>query len=303
MSLADLVSSGLVRRDHSFSSMTTYKFGGPARWYAEIGTDHDLVGLLEARRLEDEPPPVFVLGRGSNVVVSDRGFEGLVIRLVGDFNTTLIEEDLVTAGAGVPLPVLARYCSSQGRGGLEFYVGIPGSVGGAVVMNAGCHGSVTAEWLEEATLVDVETAGTRTADPIQLELSYRHSAIGPNEIVTGARFRTVERAQQESEEMMREVTAWRRAHQPGGTFNAGSVFKNPPGDAAGRIIDAAGLKGYRRGGVAVSERHANFFVADAEAQGQDVFDLVNAVRREIRQRTGIDLEPEIRFIGDFGESS
>ena len=224
MSLADLVSSGLVRRDHSFSGMTTYKFGGPARWYAEIGTDQDLVELLEARRMEDEPPPVFVLGRGSNVVVSDRGFEGLAIRLVGDFNSTQIEDGIVTAGAGVPLPVLARYCSSHGRGGLEFYVGIPGSVGGAVVMNAGCHGSDTAEWLIAATLVDVEAAEMRTADPIQLDLSYRHSAVGANEVVTGARFRTVERPQREGERLMREITAWRRAHQPGGTFNAGSVF-------------------------------------------------------------------------------
>lgn len=302
MSLADLVSSGLIRRDHSFSGLTTYKFGGPARWYAEMGTEHDLVRLLEARRAEDEPPPVFVLGRGSNVVISDRGFDGLVIRLVGDFNSVLIEQGIASAGAGVPLPVLARYCSSHGRGGLEFYVGIPGTVGGAVVMNAGCHGSDTAGWLVDATLVDIETAGMRTADPIELGLSYRHSAVGSNEVVTGARFRTVERAQGEGERLMREITAWRRAHQPGGTFNAGSVFKNPPGDAAGRIIDAAGLKGYRRGGVAVSERHGNFFVAEAEARAQDVFDLVNAVRTEIRQRTGIDLEPEILFIGEFGES-
>lgn len=303
MSLADLVSSGLVRRDHHFSGMTTYKFGGPARWYAETGSDHDLVKVLEARREEDHPPPVFVLGRGSNVVISDRGFEGLVIRLVGDFNSVTIEEGLVTAGAGVPLPMLARHCSSYGRGGLEFYVGIPGSVGGAVVMNAGCHGSATAEWLVDATLVDIETVEIRTADPVRLELSYRHSAVGSNEVVTGARFRTVERSQTEGERLMREITAWRRAHQPGGTFNAGSVFKNPPGDAAGRIIDAAGLKGYRCGGASVSERHANFFVAEEQARAQDVFDLVNAVRTEIRRRTGIDLEPEIRFIGEFGDSS
>jgi UDP-N-acetylmuramate dehydrogenase len=281
--------------------MTTYKFGGPARWYAEIGTGQELMMLLEARRAEAEPPSVFVLGRGSNVVVSDQGFDGLVIHLVGDFNSIFIESGVVIAGAGVSLPMLARHCSSHGRGGLEFYVGIPGTVGGAVVMNAGGHGSDTAEWLIDATLVDIETAGMRIADPFQLDLSYRHSTVGSHELVTRARFRTVERAVGESEQLMREITSWRRAHQPGGTFNAGSVFKNPPGDAAGRIIDAAGLKGYRRGGAAVSERHANFFVAEPEACAQDVFDLVSAVRAEVSQRTGIDLEPEIRFVGDFGE--
>jgi UDP-N-acetylmuramate dehydrogenase len=301
VSLTELLASDLVRCDHSFSGMTTYKFGGPARWYAEIGTEGELMRVLAARRGEAEPPPVFVLGRGSNVVVSDQGFDGLVIRLVGDFNSISLEEAVIRAGAGVPLPVLARYCASISRGGLEFYVGIPGTVGGAVVMNAGGHGSDTSEWLLDATLIDMATAEKRTAGPGELGLSYRRSAVSPNEIVIGARFRTVERAPGEGEQLMREITAWRRAHQPGGTFNAGSVFKNPPGDAAGRIIDAAGLKGVRCGGAAVSERHANFFVAEEGATAQDVFDLVNMVRSEIRQRTGVDLQPEIRFIGEFGE--
>ncbi|MDJ0924901.1 MAG: UDP-N-acetylmuramate dehydrogenase [Acidimicrobiia bacterium] len=301
MSLADLIPSGLVRRDHSFSGSTTYKFGGPAAWYAEVDSDKDLEQLLDARRLETNPPPVFVLGKGSNVVIADAGYAGLVIKLSGDFNLIASEEDAVVAGAAVSLPRLARFCAAHDRGGLEFYVGIPGTVGGAVVMNAGGHGSNTAEWLIEATVVDIDTGAVQIDDPASLGLAYRHSRIGPGEIVVRARFRTIARPAAEGERLMREITAWRREHQPGGTFNAGSVFKNPPGDAAGRIIDAAGLKGLRCGGVSVSERHANFFVADGEAKAQDVYDLVMQVKSTIEQETGVELEPEIRFIGEFGD--
>ena len=302
MSLADLVPSGVVRRDHSFSGLTTYKFGGPASWYAEVESDDDLTRVLAARRGEVDPPPVFVLGKGSNVVIADAGYKGLVIKLGGEFNAVLLEGDELVAGAAVSLPRLARYCSSQGRGGFEFFVGIPGTVGGAVVMNAGGHGSETAEWLIDATVVDIDTGDSRIDDPVGLGLSYRHSRIGPGEIVVRATFRTIPRPIEEGEKLMRDITAWRRQHQPGGTYNAGSVFKNPPGDAAGRIIDSAGLKGFRCGGVSVSERHANFFVAESGARARDVHELVMRVQQIIADETGVKLEPEIRFIGDFGDS-
>ena len=303
MSLDDLIASGLIRRNQGISGLTTYKFGGVASWYAEVGTQSDLEQILAQRNRAAEPVPLFVLGRGSNVVVSDTGFPGLVIRLVGDFSDLYWEGTAVVAGAGVALPRLARFCAAAGRGGLEFYVGIPGSVGGAIAMNAGGHGADTATWLIDATVLDIESGTVSIDNPAGLELSYRHSRIGPADIVLSARFRTVERARREGEELMREITAWRRERQPGGTFNAGSVFKNPTGDAAGRIIDAAGLKGFRCGGAAVSEKHANFFVATDDACAQDVFDLVATVQRLVRERAGIDLEPEIRFIGEFGDPS
>ncbi len=294
MRLSELEERGLVHRSVSLAGMTTYKFGGSAAWYAEVGTLSELATVADV-----EGVPAVVLGRGSNVVVSDRGYDGIVIKLAGEFNEIELDGDEAIAGGAVSLPRLARTCSSAGRGGLEWYVGIPGSVGGAVAMNAGGHGSDTAECLITATVYDMFTGRTTEEAPADLDLSYRHSRLQSNHVVVAARFRTVSRPRKESEALMREITAWRKEHQPGGTFNAGSVFKNPPGDAAGRLIDSLGLKGLGVGGVAVSQRHANFFTADGTACAQDVFDLVHEVQRRVQDAAGITLEPEIRFIGDF----
>jgi len=202
----------------------------------------------------------------------------------------------------MPLPKLARFAVGEDRGGLEFLVGIPGSVGGAVRMNAGGHGSDTATWLIEAAILDRGTLSTTRRGPDELDLSYRHSNLGDDDLVVSGRFRTLDQPKAAGEEILREITRWRKQHQPGGTLNAGSVFKNPPDDAAGRVIDSLGLKGYRRGGVAVSEVHANFFVSDPDATAQDVWDLVWAVRRRVGEETATWLEPELRFLGEFEAS-
>lgn len=288
-----------IRPDVELGPLTTYKLGGPAAWFADAGSEPALREILASAADLD----LLVLGRGSNVVVSDRGFPGLVVRLTGDFLTaSVVDGDSVSAGGGMPLPKLARFAVAEGRGGLEFFVGIPGSVGGAVRMNAGGHGSDTSAWLFEATILDRRSLTTALRSPSDLSLSYRHSNLGDDELVVEARFRTIEQPRSRGEEILREVTRWRKQHQPGGTLNAGSVFKNPQGDAAGRVIDSLGLKGYRRGGVAVSEVHANFFVSHAGATAQDVWDLVWAVRRRVGEETGIWLEPELRFVGDFEAS-
>jgi UDP-N-acetylmuramate dehydrogenase len=298
VSLEVLERKGLVKSDYPLAGTTTYKFGGPAAWYAEVGSLDGLTTVLSATDL-----PCLVIGRGSNMVISDAGYPGLVVRLVGEFNEVDVADGVASAGAGVALPRLARSCAAADRGGLEFFVGIPGSVGGAVVMNAGGHGSDTAEWLIEALVLDLLTGRVKQDDATGLELSYRHSRLQSNHIVLSARFRTIARPKEESEALMREITTWRKQYQPGGTLNAGSVFKNPPGDAAGRIIDELGLKGLRVGGVAISDRHANFFVADASARAQDVFDLVHRVQQVVAEQTGVVLQPEVRFVGDFGEST
>ena len=297
--LDQLVDDGLIVASADVGALTTYKFGGPARWLATVHSHEELRGVVDAR-LASGIPDVVVLGRGSNLVISDAGIDGLVIRLAGEFLDIGIGDDgVVTAGGAVPLPRLARAAAKAGRGGLEWYIGIPGSVGGAVCMNAGGHGSETSEWLVDADVVSLNDGAARTCDVAALDLSYRHSSIGANDIVMSARFRTIARQVEEGEQMLREITQWRRDHQPGGTFNAGSVFKNPPGDAAGRIIDSIGLKGFSVGGAAVSRRHANFFEAAAGATAQDVYDLVWAVRSKVRDATGVELVPEIRFVGEF----
>lgn len=297
---ADLERAGTVSASVPLARLTTYRFGGPTRYFAEIATVHDLDRIVTG--LIAEPLDVLVIGRGSNLVISDSGFDGLAIRLSGEFLAIEFDDDHAHVGGAVALPRLAWAAVRSGRRGLEFLVGIPGSVGGAVTMNAGCFGSETSEWLIHADLVHLHTGAKRRATPADLEHAYRHSNVAPDELVTSATFRTVPGDQAEGEGKIREITSWRKETQPGGTFNAGSVFKNPEGDAAGRLIDVAGLKGLSVRRASVSERHANFFVASPDARAQDVYDLVATVQARVFEHSGLWLTPEIRFAGEFEDN-
>jgi UDP-N-acetylmuramate dehydrogenase len=296
-----LVATGRARPHAQLAHLTTYKLGGPARWLVETASEEEVLAAGTAATAAGVE--LLVLGRGSNLVIADTGFDGVVLRLVGDLATVELEPSgEVRAGAGASLPVVARQAAKWGRRGLEFFVGVPGSVGGAVRMNAGCHGRETVDVLLAARVVDTVRGNVGDRPAESLGLGYRNSALGPTEVVVGARFRTEAGTTAESEEEMRQVTRWRRLHQPGGTLNAGSVFANPEGDAAGRIIDHLGLKGFRVGGASVSTKHANFFVVEPGATAQDVHDLVWAVRRRVGEATGVWLRPEVRFAGNFAHS-
>jgi UDP-N-acetylmuramate dehydrogenase len=287
-----------VRRDHMLAASTTYKLGGPADFYVEAESEAQLQEAIEAARLDEIG--VMIVGRGSNLVVADTGWRGLAVRLGPAFSfVDLSEADVAHAGGATPLPGLARESTQAGRGGLEFFVGIPGSVGGAVRMNAGGHGSDTARVLIAARVLDSETTEYSNRTPADMEMSYRHTNLGRNDVVVSARFRTHAIDPEEGREIIREITRWRRQHQPGGTLNAGSVFKNPAEAPAGKVIDELGLKGYAVGGVSISHKHANFFEAGPEATAADVYRLVQQVRELVEQETGIRLETEIQFVGDF----
>lgn len=291
-----------VEENVPLAPITTYKMGGPARWYWEPPDGETLARAAgAAARCGVETA---VLGRGSNAVVSDEGFDGLVIRLAAGFRDIEVfrGRGRIRAGAAVALPQLARRSAERGLGGLEFYVGIPGTVGGAVAMNAGFFGTETAEVLISAVVLDIARGEAVERAAADLGLGYRTSSLDAGEVVLEADFRVGAGDPVVSAARMREATRWRKKRQPGGTLNAGSVFRNPPGGYAGRIIDQLGLKGLRRGGVRVSERHANFFVADKGASAQDVYDLAQAVRMRVREETGVELEPEIRFVGRFADS-
>jgi UDP-N-acetylmuramate dehydrogenase len=297
--LDHLVATGEVREYVAVSGLTTYKVGGPARFFLEAQNEAQLVAI--GRALGDEP--LLVLGRGSNLIVSDQGFPGLVVRLGSGFVRTEFNEDGgVISGGATPMPALARSCARAGRGGLEFLIGIPGSVGGGVRMNAGCHGSETREVLESARVIHMRGGLVSDRTPDDLAMTYRHTDLGDDEIVVSAAYRTEPREQATIEEAMRSIITWRREHQPGGTLNAGSVFKNPPGDSAGRIIDSLGLKGTQVGGAHVSTKHANFFVAERSVKAQDIYDLVSLVRLRVGVETGVWLDPEVRFAGPFRAS-
>lgn len=295
-----LMAAGRVWGDVRLGSLTTYKLGGPARFYIEVSSEDELPGL--ARALVHDPVPVLIIGRGSNLVISDQGWPGLAIRFGFAFMEIGIgpePDQVVTAGAATTLPRLARETVNRGRGGLEFYVGIPGSVGGAVHTNAGGHGSETADWLISVRIFDLGAAEFRTLSSSDLNFEYRSSSLQATDLVVSADFRTEPTDVAEGQAHLREITRWRRTHQPGGTLNAGSVFRNPAGDAAGRIIDDLGLKGFRVGGASVSSKHANFFEAAPDATAQDVYDLVAEIRRRVLEKTGIDLVPEVQFAGHF----
>lgn len=291
MNPAALVENGVLQEGVLLHQLTTYKLGGPARWYFEPSSPDELDHVVPVE------VPVLIVGRGSNLVIADSGFDGLVIRLGKPFNHRRLDGSTLVAGGATPLPAVAREAARLERSGLEWFVGIPGSVGGAVRMNAGCFGSETADVLTEAHVLDLATGAHRTATPGDLDLSYRHSNLADHELVLAASFDTGSGDRAESERLMREITRWRRDHQPGGTLNAGSVFRNPSGEAAGAIIDRLGLKGMRVGGASVSTKHANFFVADADASAADVHALVRAVQEAVRVATGIELQPELTFAG------
>ncbi|MFP5331848.1 MAG: UDP-N-acetylmuramate dehydrogenase [Acidimicrobiia bacterium] len=293
--MTTLTSLPFVRTEVAVGPLTTYKLGGPASYYAEVSDRDELEAVIAA--WQGSGLPLLVLGRGSNLVVADEGIDALVLRLVGAFGSVEMQSGHVWAGAAARLPQLARAAVAAGRLGLEFYVGIPGSVGGAVRQNAGGHGRETRDVLADATVLDARTGVVSVRDKVALDLSYRHSSIAPTDVVLDARFEYVAGDPGVGEATMREITRWRREHQPGGTYNAGSVFKNPPGDSAGRIIDSLGLKGTRVGDVSVSDKHANFFVAGPEATAADLHQLVLEVRAIVEARTGIGLEVEIQFEG------
>lgn len=292
-----MIDHASIHIDVPLAPLTTYKVGGRARWFAEPQDLEELRSILDLVPVDTE---IVVLGRGSNVVIADVGVDGLVLRLGGGFAAIDVGGvDRVVAGAGAALPKLARAAASAGMAGLGFYVGIPGSVGGAVVMNAGGHGSDTAEVLTEAVVVDLRTGSLTKRDVKALGLSYRHSDLKVSEVVVQATFVTSPGDPVELEEELRAITRWRKEHQPGGTLNAGSVFKNPDHATAGAIIDSCGLKGISVGSVQVSPVHANFLVASGEASAGDIHRFVLEIRDRVLAKTGIELEPEIRFIGPF----
>jgi len=293
--LEDLVADGMVSNDVPLGPLTTYKSGGPARYFAQVEDAESLSVLVEASVPSEIP--VLVLGRGSNIVVSDAGFSGLVIKLGRGFGRISVDVTSVTAGAAASLARVARTSVEAGVRGLEFFVGIPGSVGGAVRQNAGCFGTETGDRLITATVIDLREGGVTQRTPEGLELSYRHSNVASPELVIEAEFRGSTGDVEEGLAEIRRITRWRKDNQPGGTLNAGSVFKNPPHIAAGALIDSLGLKGLRVGDVEVSSKHANFFIAGPAATSADIRLLVEEVKDRVFDMSGTILEPEIQFVG------
>jgi len=283
-----------ARADVAIGPMTTYRVGGPAALFVRVEDESDLAALAAAVRATGVA--TLAVGRGSNLLVADRGFDGVAFTLGDAFAEITHQGPLVTAGAAASLPVVARRTVSWGLTGFEWAVGVPGSIGGAVRMNAGGHGADMAASLARVRVVDL-TAGEDGIVPASaLDLRYRGSSIGAASLVVWAELALAPGDRAAGEAEISEIVQWRRANQPGGQ-NAGSVFTSPPGDSAGRVVDAAGCKGLRHGTAEVSAKHANFIQADEGGSADDVWALMGEVRARVHARTGIDLVPETCLVG------
>jgi UDP-N-acetylmuramate dehydrogenase len=287
-------------RDEPLARFTTMRVGGPADLFVVAHNRMELRALLRFARTRGLPH--VLLGRGSDTVISDRGVRGIVIQDRAEGSR--VEGERYTAEAGVPMARAATETQKAGLTGLEFGLAIPGTVGGAVWANAGAHESDVAAVLDSADVLTADGAEQRLAAG-DLALTYRDSRLkrepgdGPREWVLAATFRLEAADADTIKGRLDEIRRWRQAHQPLGLPSAGSVFRNPDGDSAGRLIDAAGLKGTRIGGAVVSEKHANFIVNDQKGTAADVRRLGDLVRDRVEAEHGVRLAYEIEFVGDW----
>lgn len=285
----------LALRDAPLGARTSYRVGGNAALLSVVEDEEGMGAVIDA--VSRSGIDVLVVGKGSNLLVSDAGFCGLAVVLGESFAALdLAGPPMIEAGGAAGFQDLARSTASAGLSGMEWAVGVPGSVGGAVRMNAGGHGHETADRLVEARLVDFRLGSDRRVPAPDLDLSYRHSAVTSDEAVVSARFVLDEDSAEACSARVAEVVSWRRANQPGGR-NAGSIFQNTPGDAAGRLIEKAGAKGLRVGSAEVSSKHANFIQADRDGSAEDVRLLIEAVRALVAERLGVELRTEVVFVG------
>ena len=302
MTLADRLAAAaadlgpLARTAEPMGPMCTYRVGGPAALFVEANSVATLERVRDA--VEAHDLPVLTVGRGSNLLVAEAGFDGVVVRLGTDFAHIEIDPSpgpdgrtRVVAGGAALLPVVARKTAAAGLAGFVWAVGVPGSIGGAVRMNAGGHGADMADSVTEASVFDLRSGGPEAWSVEQLDLGYRHSGIEDRHVVLAVALSLPAGDVATLQAELAEIVGWRRANQPGGT-NAGSVFANPEGDSAGRLIDGAGLKGFRIGSASVSTKHANFIQADPDGSPDDVAAVMRHVRSEIEHHNGITLRIE-----------
>ncbi|MBW3602401.1 MAG: UDP-N-acetylmuramate dehydrogenase [Actinobacteria bacterium] len=292
--------SGRVLADEPLGERTTLRVGGPAAALTTVEDVSDLIAVAEVCAAHSVP--WLVLGRGSNLLVADAGWPGVVVELGRGFRGVEVgvdgEPGGVVAGAAEPMPVLARRVEREGLGGLAFGVAIPGSLGGAVRMNAGAHGGEMADVLRWAEVVRLARGGSvERWDLERLGPSYRHTELPADAVVVRARLDLVPTDPEQLAADMAEMKRWRRETQPINEPSCGSVFRNPPGDAAGRLIEAAGCKGYRVGGAAVSAKHANFITVSPAATAADVLAVITHVRDRVEHVHGVALRPEVVMVG------
>ena len=290
-----------VRTRFALAPLTTFRIGGPAALFLEPESEADLVAASEA--VQRAGIPFAILGRGSNVLVADEGFPGLVLRLGRGYRWSGRDGDRLVAGGAMPLPALAGVALAHELTGLEFGVAIPATLGGAVKMNAGAHGGELADVVEHVDLFRLLAGRAErwTADRAGFE--YRRSGLPEDAVVVAATVELRGGNPDRIRAQMDEARAWRRRTQPLAEPNCGSVFKNPPDDHAARMIEEAGAKGLSVGGASVSAKHANFIVAAEGASASDVTELIGLVRERVERAFGVRLETEVQAVGEPDRAS
>ncbi len=289
-------SGARLRFGEPLAKHTYFGIGGAAAAYLEIGTVSELAAVARLHR--ETGVPVAVIGRGSNLLVSDTGFDGIGLRLVGALAALSVDGNVISAGAGLSLPRLSKRMSRLGLSGVEFALGIPGSVGGALIMNAGAWGSSFGDVVTNVTVMD--TAGElATVSHQDAAFEYRRSGLDAHFCVVGATLALEPGDAETITAQMQGFYQQKIETQPFAEENAGCMFKNPAGDSAGRLIDISGLKGYRIGGAEVSTVHGNFILNIDNATAADVLELVTHIQEQVHKKTGISLETEVKRLGFF----
>lgn len=286
---------GRLLKQEPLRKYTSWRVGGPAQQMYFPADRADLQTFLTTLPAME---PVFWIGLGSNLLIRDGGIHGTAIYTRGRLKEmALLEDDLVYVEAGVPCAHVARFCADAGLAGAEFLVGIPGTMGGALKMNAGAFGSETWEFVESVEMIDA-AGGTTVRRPDDFHIAYRSVRTPAREWFVAARLRLLKGSRAASLEKMRELLARRAETQPTNQATCGSVFKNPPGGHAAKLIEASGLKGFCIGGACVSEKHANFIINTGTATSADIEALIEHVRAEVAAREGIKLQSEVCIVGE-----
>ncbi len=284
-----------VLENEPLSAHTWYRIGGPCDYYCLPENETELRNLIA--RLKESKIPYMTLGKGTNILVSDHGIRGAVIDLSKGFSDTRFNGNMCETGAGVQVPKLVLECEKRRLGGLELFAGIPGTVGGALKMNAGCLGREFYHFVVSVTLMN---HGEKQIIPVeQIVFHYRHVPLfdDPEVISLSARMRFSPADAETLATARKESLEKRKKTQPISMPSCGSVFKNPPGDFAGRLIESCGMKGFRIGGASVSSLHANFIVNEANASAYDVFCIMKEIRKTVKVKFGVSLDPEVRLYG------
>lgn len=286
------ICEGDIHISEPLAPQSSFRIGGPVDIYIEPKTTDELAALV--RYFREVEARYIVLGNGSNILISDEGIRGVALNIERHFSSLSIDGAVITAGAGARLSSFVDFCIRNARGGSEMLAGIPGTLGGAMIMNAGAYGGEISDYLLDVTVL--RGGEVLTIDRERAGFRYRGSDLR-NDIVLSARFHPPEGEREELRKRRKELLLKRNAAQPVQHPNAGSIFKNPEGSYAAKLIEECGLKGYRCGGAQVAELHANFIINTGQATAADVLAVIRHVRRTVRERTGILLELEIQLLG------